>query len=72
MSDIETNTPQSSTGRTTQAKELIGQAGQTLKAEAQSFASAAQDRVRFETQRGTQAATKTLGDFANAVRRAGD
>lgn len=72
MSDIETNTTQSSTSRSGQAKELIGQAGQTLKAEAQSFATAAQDRVRAEAQRGTQAATKTLGDFANAVRRAGD
>lgn len=70
MSDIHPNT--STTGRTGQAKELIDQAGQTLKAEAQSFATAAQDRVRAEAQRGTQAATKTLGDFANAVRRAGD
>ena len=70
MSDIQPNT--TSTGRTGQAKELIDQAGQTLKAEAQSFAHAAQDRVRAEAQRGTQAATKTLGDFANAVRRAGD
>jgi hypothetical protein len=72
MSDIETNIPTTSPSRTGQAKELIGQAGQTLKAEAQSFATAAQDRVRAETQRGTQAATKTLGDFANAVRRAGE
>lgn len=69
MTDINTNTP---TGRTGHAKELIGQAGHTLKAEAQSFAHAAQDRVKAEAQRGTQAATKTLGDFANAVRRAGD
>ncbi|PZQ57319.1 MAG: hypothetical protein DI570_19880 [Phenylobacterium zucineum] len=59
-------------GRKAQAKELIGQAGQTLKAEAQSFASVAQDRVRAETQRGTEKATRTLGDFANAIRKAGD
>jgi hypothetical protein len=72
MSDIETNTQTAAQSRTGQAKELIGQAGQTLKAEAQSFAHAAQDRARAEAQRGTQAATKTLGDFANAVRRAGD
>jgi hypothetical protein len=71
MSDIEPTTPTTSS-RTGQAKELIGQAGQTLKAEAQSFAHVAQDRVKAEAQRGTQAATKTLGDFANAVRRAGD
>lgn len=74
MSDIQTNspTPATTSGRGAQAKELIGQAGQTLKAEAQSFAHAAQDRVKAEAQRGAQAATKTLGDFANAVRRAGD
>jgi hypothetical protein len=72
MSDIETNTESTSHSRKEQAKELIGQAGQTLKAEAQSFASVAQDRVRQEAARGTQASAKTLGDFANAVRRAGD
>ena len=72
MSDIQPNTPNTPSGRTGQAKELIGQAGQTLKAEAQSFAHVAQDRVKAEAQRGTQVATKTLGDFANAVRRAGD
>lgn len=71
MTDIQPNTPNRS-GRTGQARDLIDQAGQTLKAEAQSFAHVAQDRVRAETQKGTQAATKTLGDFANAVRRAGD
>ncbi|WP_411287476.1 hypothetical protein [Phenylobacterium sp.] len=56
----------------TQAKELIGQAGQTLKHEAQTFAAAAQDKARDEVQKHTQTATKTLGDFATAVRRAGD
>lgn len=72
MSDIETNIETTSHSRKEQAKELIGQAGQTLKAEAQSFASVAQDRVRQEAARGAQAGAKTLGDFANAVRRAGD
>jgi hypothetical protein len=76
MSDTPTNSPTtprtSSGGRSAQAKDLIGQAGQTLKAEAQSFAHVAQDRVQAEARRGTHAATKTLGDFANAVRRAGD
>ncbi|WP_430419749.1 hypothetical protein [Phenylobacterium sp.] len=71
MSDIPTNST-APTGRSAQAKELIGQAGQTLKAEAKSFANVAQDRVQAEARRGAQAATKTLGDFANAVRRAGD
>lgn len=72
MSDIETTNAAAGGGRKAQAKELIGQAGSTLKQEAQSFANAAQDRVKAEAQRGTQAAGKTLGDFANAVRRAGD
>lgn len=71
MTDLETGAP--GTGRRTgQAKQLAGQAGQALKAEARSFASVAQDRVRAEAQKGAQASAKTLGDFANAVRRAGD
>lgn len=69
MSDLDTG---AAGGRKEQAKEIVGQAGQALKAEAQSFATAAQDRVRSEAQKGTQAGAKTLGDFANAVRRAGD
>jgi len=71
MSDLETDLT-GATGRTAQAKELVGQAGHAIKAEAQSFASAAQDRVKAEAQRGAQAGAKTLGDFANAVRKAGD
>lgn len=71
MSDIETETT-GAPSRKKQAKEIVGQAGHALKAEAQSFASVAQDRVRAEAQKGAQAGAKTLGDFANAVRRAGD
>lgn len=71
MSDLDTGAA-GTPSRKTQAKELVGQAGQAIKAEAQSFASVAQDRVRAEAQKGTQAGAKTLGDFANAVRRAGD
>lgn len=71
MSDLDTGAA-GTASRKEQAKEIVGQAGQALKAEAQSFASAAQDRVRAEAQKGTQAGAKTLGDFANAVRRAGD
>ena len=71
MSDIETTTT-GEARRKDQARQLIDQAGQTLKQEAQSFASAAQDRVRAEAEKGTRTATKTLGDFANAVRVAGD
>jgi hypothetical protein len=74
MTDLESGTlgGDGATSRTEKAKEIVGQAGHALKAEAQSFASAAQDRVRAEAQKGTQAGAKTLGDFANAVRRAGD
>lgn len=73
MTDLDTGTlGDGATSRTEKAKEIVGQAGHALKAEAQSFASAATDRVRAEAQKGTQAGAKTLGDFANAVRRAGD
>src|SRR5262245_33009788 len=71
MTDLETG-PTDGASRTRQAREMVGQAGHALKAEAQSFASAARDRVSAEATRGTQAGAKTLGDFANAVRRAGD
>ncbi len=59
-------------GRKAQAKAAIGQASQALKQEAQTFATAAQEKARTEAQRRTETATKTLGDFANAIRRAGD
>ena len=75
MSDIDTNGEITGAGgqdRKAQAKAAIGQAGQTLKQEAQTFASAAQDRARAEAQKRAETATKTLGDFANAIRRAGD
>lgn len=74
MSDIESGTATSGGGEKTkkQARRAIGEAGQTLKTEAKSFAGVAQDRVRVEAKKGTQAGAKTLGDFANAVRRAGD
>jgi hypothetical protein len=56
----------------TAVRRRLDDAGTTLKHEARTFAHVAQDRVRAEAQRGTQAAGRTLGDFANAVRRAGD
>lgn len=78
MSDIDTTTglstgdTQGGTARTAKAKQALGQATDTLKQEAQTFASAAQQRARGEVQKHAQTATKTLGDFANAIRRAGD
>lgn len=69
MSDVESN----STGARLEAvKDRVSEAGQSLKAEVRSFAGAAQERVTTEAQKGVQTAGKTLGDFANAVRRAGD
>jgi hypothetical protein len=77
MSDIDTTTGiqaqgTGSDGRTGQAKQMLGQAGQALKSEAQTFASAAQEKARAEALKQQETATKTLGDFANAIRRAGD
>lgn len=71
MSEFETGTT-GGTSRKEKARQVMDQAGQTLKAEAQSFASVAQDRVMSEAQKGQEAATRTLGDFANAIRRAGE
>lgn len=59
-------------GKAAKAKQVVGQATQALKTEAQSFAALAQERARAEAQKHTETATRTLGDFANAVRRAGD
>jgi hypothetical protein len=74
MSDTEVSRSEGAGGehRKEQARALIDQAGQTIRAEAQSFAHVAQDRVRAEAQKGAQTAGKTLGDFANAIRSAGD
>lgn len=74
MSDIESGTATGggSEKKRKQARRAIGEAGQTLKTEAKSFAGVAQDRARVEAKKGTKAGAKTLGDFANAVRRAGD
>lgn len=58
--------------RKTQAKEMVGQATEALKTEAQTFAQTAQERLRGEAQKRAETATKTLGDFASAIRRAGD
>lgn len=74
MSEITTNTGLEDTdeGRVGKAKAALGQAGQSIRNEAQTFADAAGARVRSEAQKQQDTATKTLGDFANAIRRAGD
>ena len=55
-----------------EAKKIIGQAGETLKAEAQSFASVAGERMWAQADKAAQAATKTIGSLAQAVRRVGE
>ena len=55
-----------------EAKKIMGQAGETLKAEAQSFASVAGERLWAQADKAAQTATKTIGDLAQAVRRAGE
>jgi hypothetical protein len=59
-------------GRKAQVKQVAGQAAEAIKTEAQSFAQTAQERLRTEAQKRTETATRTLGDFAGAIRRAGD
>lgn len=53
-------------------KQVAGQAAEAIKGEAQTFAHTAQERLREEAQKRTETATRTLGDFAGAIRRAGD
>lgn len=53
-------------------KEMVASATQTVKQEAQSFAAEAQDKARDALEQKKATATRTLGEFANAVRKAGD
>ena len=69
MSNYETANGESSIGG---AKKILGEAGETLKTEAQSFAGVAGERMWAQADKAAQVATKTLGDLAQAVRRAGE
>lgn len=74
MSEFETGTT-GGTSRKEKARQVMNQAGQTLKAEAQSFASVAQDRVMSEAQKGQEAAERakaSLGEVKDVARRAYD
>jgi hypothetical protein len=53
-------------------KDLAAGAVQTLKQETASFAEHAKDRATDALQQQKGAASETLGDFANAIRKAGD
>lgn len=60
---------ESSTGS---AKEKMGQATQKMRDEAAHFASQAQQKAAGEIERRKATASQTLGQFANAIRKAGD
>jgi hypothetical protein len=53
-------------------KEVAAAAGEKVKEEVATFAAAAQEKVSSEVEEKTAQARQTLGDFAAAVRRAGD
>lgn len=54
------------------AKDMAGQAKDRVMQEAQSFAASAQDAVKDQTVRRKDAAGQAIGQFASAVRHAGD
>jgi hypothetical protein len=53
-------------------KELASAAGRAVKQEVATFAAAAQEKTRDQVEEKTAQASQTLGDFAAAVRKAGD
>jgi hypothetical protein len=59
-------------GASASPKEMISDAAQTVKQEAASFASDAKEKAADQLGQHKQAATETLSDFANAIRKAGD
>jgi hypothetical protein len=63
---------QSTTGGGASPKEMAQSAAQTIKQETASFAGEAKDRAAEKLEQHKQTASQTLGDFANAVRKAGD
>lgn len=54
------------------AKQMLDEAGRTVKQEAAQFAGSAQEKAKGALDRQKETATRTLGDFADAVRKAGD
>lgn len=63
--------PSSANGATS-VKEMAAAAVQSVKHEAASLASAAEDKAHDQISEKKEIATKTMGDFAAAVRKAGD
>ena len=56
----------------TAAKQMLGDAGRAVREETAQFAGAAKERARGALDQRKETATRTLGDFADAVRKAGD
>lgn len=54
------------------AREMASNAAQTVKQEAASFAADAREKAAGQIDQHKETATRTLGDFANAIRKAGD
>ena len=57
---------------TSSPKEMAAAAVQTVKQEAATFADSAKDKVLEQVGQKKETASQTLGDFANAIRKAGD
>lgn len=76
MTHTDTSSGATGAGRTngdpSSPKEMATSAAQTIKQEAASFAEAAQERARDRIDEGKEKASSSLGDFANAIRMAGD
>ncbi|HEY8572968.1 hypothetical protein [Phenylobacterium sp.] len=53
-------------------KEMASSAAQTVKQEAATFAADAKDKASQHIEQHKETATRTLGDFADAIRRAGE
>lgn len=70
--DMAAGSQQSQAGGGPAPKEMATAAIQAVKDEAKSFAATAQDKVGDQVEQGKQTATKAMGDFANAIRKAGD
>lgn len=58
-------------GETTTPKQMAAEAARTVKAEAASFAGDARERAVEQLEQQKETATRTLSDFAHAIRRAG-
>lgn len=61
----------STTEQTGSAKQMAADAARTVKDEAASFAGGAREKAAEKLEQQKETATRTLGDFANAIRRAG-